>query len=117
MVFVWTSTTRIGRLADARDRSEWSVNQSDDGAELDAVHWAGKRVTPVFSALAHDKTARFQLSEDLLEKLDRKFLFRGQFTDLEKGPSQFGRDSEVNESAQGIFATFGELHATRSRSR
>src|SRR5205823_8191961 len=117
MVFVRTSTTRVGRLADARNRSKWSVNQSDDGAELDAVHGAGKRVTSVFSALAHDKTARFQLGEDLLEKLDRKFLFGGQFTDLEKGPSQFGRDAEVNESAQCIFATFGKLHGTRSRSR
>src|SRR5437016_5875640 len=117
MVFVWTSTTRVGRLADARDRSEWSINQSDDGTELDAVHGAGQRVAAVFSALAHDKPVRFQLGEDLLEKLDRKFLFRGQFTDLEKGPSQFGRDAEVNESAQCIFATFGELHGTRSRSR
>src|SRR5205085_11715461 len=117
VVFVGTSTTRVGRLADARDRSEWSVNQSDNGAELDAIHGAGKRVPPVFSAFAHDKTARFQLGEGLLEKLDWKFLFRGQFTNLEKGPSQLGRDSEVNERAQCIFATFGKLHATRSRSR
>jgi len=51
------------------------------------------------------------------EKLDRKFLFRGQFTDLEKGPSQFGGDAEINERAQWIFATFGKLHATQSRSR
>src|SRR5438552_231728 len=117
MVFVWTSTTRVGRLADARDRSEWSINQSDDGAELDAVHGAGQRIAAVFSALAHDKTARFQLGKDLLEKLDWKFLFRGQLADLEDGPSQLGRDSEVNEGAQCIFATFGKLHATRSRSR
>src|SRR5207248_406263 len=117
MVFVGTSTTRVGRLADAWDRSEWSVNQSDDGTELDAVHWAGKRVASVFSALAHDKTARFQLSEDLLEKLDWKFLFRGQFTNLENGPSEFGSDAEVNERAQCIFATFGKLHVPRSRSR
>ena len=117
VIFVGTSTTRVGRLADACDRGERSVNQSDDGAELDAVHWAGKRVASVFSALAHDKAARFQLREDLLEKLDRKFLLRGQFTDLEDGPSQLGRDSEVNEGAQCIFATFGELHASRYRSR
>src|SRR5438067_11618102 len=77
VVLVGTSTTRVGRLADARNRSEWSVNQSDDGAELDAVHWTGQRVAAVFSALAHDKPARFQLGEDLLEKLDRKFLFSG----------------------------------------
>src|SRR5207248_5358643 len=116
----WSSSgqvQRVGRLAGARNRSEWSINQSDDGTELDAVHWAGQRVAPIFSALAHDKTARFQLGEDLLEKLDWKFLFRGQLADLEDGPSQHGRDSEVNEGAQCIFATFGKLHATRSRSR
>src|SRR5438105_4579081 len=63
MIFVRTSTTRVGGLADARDRSEWSINQSDDGTELDAVHWAGERVAAVFSALAHDKPVRFQLGE------------------------------------------------------
>src|SRR5207248_2068445 len=117
VVLVGTSTTRVGRLADAWDGSEWSVNQSDDGAELDAVHGAGKRITPIFSALAHDKPVRFQLGEDLLEKLDREFLFRGQFADLEDGPSQLGSDAEVNEGAQCIFATFGKLHVPRSRSR
>src|SRR5436309_4126323 len=106
VVLVGTSTTRVGRLADAWDGSEWSVNQSDDEAELDAVHGAGQRIAAVFSALAHDKAVGFQLREDLFEKLDRKFLFRGQFTNLEKGPSQFGRDAEINESAQCIFATF-----------
>src|SRR5437764_11599318 len=117
VVFVWTSTTRIGRLADAWDRSKWSVNQSDDGTELDPVHWTGKRVAPVFSALAHDKTARFQLGEDLLKEFDWQFFLGREFTDLEDGPAQFGRDSKVNEGAQCIFATFGKLHATRSRSR
>src|SRR5205085_2802409 len=117
MVFVRASTARVGRLAHARDGSEWSVNQSDDGTELDAVGGTGQRVAPILSALAHDKTARFQLGEDLLEKLDWKFLFRGQFTNLENWPSQFGSDAEVNERAQCIFATFGKLHVRRSESR
>src|SRR4029453_1895866 len=116
VIFIGASAALICRLADAADRSERSVNQFDDGAELDAVHWAGKRVASVFSALAHDKAARFQLREDLLGKLDRKFLFRGGFIALEKRPSPVGRDFEVNEGAQRIFATFGKLHATECRS-
>jgi hypothetical protein len=80
--------------------------------ERDAVHRLGQIVAAFLAALCRDEPRLAQLHQDLVQKpfgqiFPRDDLLRGQ-----KGLSRLGGDAEVDQRAQGIFAAFGNLHAS-----
>src|SRR5688572_8153444 len=64
----------IGGLADAADRRQWTVQNSDHLAEGDVLGWFDEAVAAGDPASAAQETRVLEREQDLLEKLDRDLL-------------------------------------------
>jgi hypothetical protein len=113
--FVRTGATGIRRLAHAANRRERPVDQANDRAEFDARGILRQRITAEFAERALDVTGAFELGEYLLEEFDRQFFLQRQLAYLQNGPAQLGGDAEIDQRAQGVFATFGKIHLLLGR--
>ena len=71
--FIRTGALGVGRLANASDRRQRSVDQPNGGAKLYPVHRTRKGVTTELSASALHVSRCLQLRENLFEKFDRQF--------------------------------------------
>src|SRR5206468_6363291 len=75
----------IGGLADAADRREWAVQNSDHLADSDVLGRLDDAVSAGEPASAAQETRVLERQQHLLEKLDRDLMPLGDFMTLEVG--------------------------------
>ena len=108
--FIRARAASVGRLANAANGRQRSVDQTNDFAKFDLTHRPAKGVAAEFSASAYYISARLELREDLLKKFDRQFFFRGQLAYLQHWPAKLSSDAEINKGSERVFAAFGKFH-------
>jgi len=110
VIFVWAGAAFVSGDTDARNGGEWAIDQADDLTENDLAGGFSEGVTAGLSALGLDEAPEAELGEDLFEKLYGKTFFGNEFTNFEHGATHGIGDAKIDQSSEGIFASFGEFH-------
>lgn len=87
--FIRAGAAPVRRGANAPDRRERPIDQSNDGAKFYPLHRPRERIAPKLSAPAFHVSGRLKLRKNLLEELDRQFFFRSDLAYLEHWPAEF----------------------------
>src|SRR5690606_20289199 len=107
---VRTGTSTVRRLADAGDRGERSVDETDHRTDHDLVHGFGEPVAALFPAAAVQVAGALELEKNRLEELDGNEFLAGDLHDPQEFASVLVSDSKIDERPQGVFAAFGQSH-------
>jgi hypothetical protein len=75
--FIRAGAPRVGCRANAPDRREGAIDQANDSAKFYPADGPRERVTAKFSTSAFHISGGLELHENLLEKFNWQFLFRG----------------------------------------
>ena len=110
MFFVRTTAFAISGLADTGNRGERSIDQPCYLTHRNVFRGPSQQIAAVFTALALQVAGGLELHQDLFQKFDWEPFLGCQFAHLEqRTPDGLGY-TEINQSAQGIFAPFRQLH-------
>lgn len=107
MLFIGTTAAFVRGLADAGNRGQRAVDQSDDLANGNVFRWPRQKVAAMFATPALEVTGRLELHQNLFQELDRQPFFGRKFAHLEQGTTNGLGHTKVNQRAEGVFASFG----------
>lgn len=100
----------VGGLAGAADGGQFPFQKADEFADFSRIRIADEPGSTAFAAYALDVTACFQVGEDVFEELGGDVFAFGEAGDGNNGRLQLSGDSQPDECAQRIFASFGQFH-------
>jgi hypothetical protein len=107
VLFVRATTAFVGGLTDAGDRGKRAINQPYNLANGNVFRWPSQKVAAMFPAPALEVTGSFELHQDLFEEFDWEPFFWRKFAHLEQRTADGLSHTKVNQSAEGVFASFG----------
>lgn len=99
----------VGGLADAADRGEGSIQDTDDLAKRDFFRRFDKGIAAPDSSPTGQQAGAFQREENLFQEFHRDILPFCNFMALEDTPA-IGL-AQFEQCPEAIFAFLGELHA------